>query len=383
MGCKEAEVVGQDHEHHLDQGVIDSTLITTTPATIFKHHMTASVPSVDISGWSSGSQHERREICAQIDSMGRSSGFLRLEGHGLPTDLCEQMLDAAASFFDLPVESKQRYSPVDKAVNRGYAGYGEESLAYSLGVEALPDMFEAFNIGTELPADLAQSDSYYLAERHRLFAPNVWPSAHLREVWLRYWAACVELAMQLDGICSLALGMPENFIWSMTSRAPNVMRANNYQRRNHHCDPQPGQMRMGAHTDYGVLTILLADPVAGLQILQPDNTWLDVVPAPGTLIVNIGDLLAQWTNDRWRSTLHRVVPPPADETGPFRRRSVAFFHEANYDALIEAMPTCVPTSQQPRYAPVTAGEHLMAKLIGPRTNTISIAQQTTPQQTTH
>lgn len=337
------------------------------------------VPTVDISAWSGGTAAERRELCGHIDDMGRRVGFLAVTGHTIPTPLADEMLAVTGAFFDLPVAAKMAYSPPDKAVNRGYAGYGEESLAYSLGVEALPDMFEAFNIGAELatmPGAIA--DPYYASELHRFFAPNVWPAElpAMRDVWLRYWAAAEGVARTLDGICSVALGLPEDFIWGHAAKAPNVMRANNYQRRSEHAAALPGQMRMGAHTDYGVLTVLLADPVPGLQILGPDGAWHDIVPPPGALLVNIGDLLAEWTNDRWRSTLHRVVPPPSDQPGPFRRRSVAFFHEADYDAVVEVMASCLAPGEAPRYEPVTAGDHLMAKLMGPRTLTASHAQQT-------
>ncbi len=336
------------------------------------------VPTIDLAALESSTGPDRAKLLAEVDAFGREVGFLAVAGHGLDSALADEMLSVTAAFFDLGVGQKIQYSPQDKAVNRGYAGYGEESLAYSLGVEALPDMFEAFNIGTELAGASDAISTYYQSELHRFFAPNVWPSElpALRPIWLRYFDACNDIARRLDGVFSLALDMPEEFIWSKTSKAPNVMRANNYQRRGGHPPAQPGQMRMGAHTDYGVLTVLLADPVPGLQILGADGDWHDVVPEPGTLLVNIGDLLAEWTNDRWRSTLHRVVPPPQTSEGDFRRRSVAFFHEADYDALIEPIATCVPPGVAPRYAPVTAGDHLMAKLMGPRTLSKSDAQQT-------
>jgi isopenicillin N synthase-like dioxygenase len=149
-------------------------------------------------------------------------------------------------------------------------------------------------------------------------------------------------------------------------KGPTVIRANNYQRRPGAGDPLPNQMRMGAHTDYGSITVLLADPVPGLQICDDAAVWHDVVPAPGSFTVNVGDLLAEWSNDRWRSTLHRVVPPPPGVDGAVRRRSVAWFQQPNWDAVIECLPTCSDESNPPRYAPVTSGDHLMAKLMGPR-----------------
>ena len=138
-------------------------------------------------------------------------------------------------------------------------------------------------------------------------------------------------------------------------------------------EPAPGQQRMGAHTDYGVVTVLWADGAPGLQVFL-EGAWQPVRPEPGALLVNLGDLTAEWTNDRWRSTLHRVVPPQG--SGPSRRRSTAFFLDANWDARIECLPSCTDDEHPPKYPPVLAGEHLMAKLMGPRTLRASDATDT-------
>ena len=181
--------------------------------------------------------------------------------------------------------------------------------------------------------------------------------------------------MKASIVC-VALDVPLHFFRERTGRAANLLRVNHYQRHEQHGASLPGQMRMGAHTDYGMCTILLADPVPGLQI-HLDGEWRDVVPQPGTLLVNLGDLIAEWTNDRWRSTLHRVVPAPSDTTGPFRRRSLAFFHEANYDTVVATIPSCIDADHPAKYPPVVAGEHLMAKLMGPRSLSKTDAVQTT------
>jgi isopenicillin N synthase-like dioxygenase len=146
------------------------------------------------------------------------------------------------------------------------------------------------------------------------------------------------------------------------------MRAIRYERRAGEPDPLPGQQRMGAHTDYGIVTVLYAEAVAGLQIVAPDGRWIEVIPDDDALVINLGDLTAQWTNDQWRSTVHRVVPSAASAgvDGPAVRRSAAFFLDGNWDALIECLPTCTSAENPPRYPPVTAGDHLMAKLMGPR-----------------
>ena len=332
------------------------------------------VRTIDISAWFGDDPAARAAVIAAVDAECRRIGFLRITGHRIAAELIERMFAVTTAFFDLPEGTKTAYTLEDKARNRGYASYGSEALAYSLGVDAKPDMFEAFNCGTEVQD---YSDPYFGAERHRMFSENVWPDvpASMKSVWVEYFEACVNLGHELMHLFTIALGMPADYLVARSSKAPNVMRANNYQRRSEHVDPEPGQMRMGAHTDYGACTILAADPVPGLQILGPDNEWHDVLPEPGTLLVNLGDLLAEWTNDRWRSTLHRVVPPPV-ASGASKRRSIAFFHEADYDALVTVMPTCTSADNPPHYAPITAGEHLMNKLMGPRMLQKSKADQT-------
>jgi len=113
--------------------------------------------------------------------------------------------------------------------------------------------------------------------------------------------------------------------------------------------------------DYGTVTILRQDAVGGLEVLGTDGTWAGVAPAPGAFVVNIGDLMARWTNDRWRSTLHRVVDPPDPAAAAARRQSMPYFQNANWSAEISCLPTCLGPGEEPRYAPVLAGPHLMAK----------------------
>ena len=277
------------------------------------------------------------------------------------------MLDVTSRYFDQPAEAKRGHVLADREANRGYAPEGSEALAYSLGeTDLAPDLFEAFNIGRELTAE-QQADPYFATHRHDYFAANLWPEqpADMRAVWLAYWDAVEQLGLQIMSAAALALGLPDDHFVPSLDRSISVMRANNYQRRPGAPAPSDGQMRMGAHTDYGSITVLLADRVPGLQLRIGDE-WHDVLPPDGGFLVNIGDLLAEWTNDRWHSTLHRVVPPPAVADGPVRRRSIAWFQQPNWDAVIECLPACHDEANPARYRPVTSGEHLMAKLMGPR-----------------
>ena len=287
----------------------------------------------------------------------RASSLLTVTGHGVAQSVCTEVLDAFGAFFDLPLEVKRRAVVPDPAANRGYSEMGKEALAYSRGQETPPDLFEAFNVGRE-----DTLGPYYDAHRS-FYAPNVWPEepAGLRDAWLAYEDAVSALETTLLEAMALALDLPPRWFVEHSEHAIVTTRAINYERPPGAPALEPGQMRMGAHTDYGIVTILLADDVPGLQVFR-DGAWLDVATPPGMFVCNLGDMLARWTNDRWTSTLHRVVPPPIAVTGPVRRRSVARFLDCAPDLVVECIPSCTGPGNPPRYEPVIAGDWLRAKV---------------------
>jgi isopenicillin N synthase-like dioxygenase len=314
---------------------------------------------IDLTPYWEGGPGERRTLAGEVDRACRDTGFLLLTGHRVPQDVMQRLLDTWSGFFDLPDEEKSRWIVADPAANRGYTALGREALAYSRGEVTPPDLFEAFTVGREDTVG-----PYYDAYRD-YFALNTWPEqpAGLRDAWLAYEAAVSRTANVVLRAMALGLGLSESWLTDRVPRAVVTTRALHYERRAGAPDPEPGQQRLGAHTDYGIITLLLADDVPGLQVHR-DGAWHDVVVPPGALLCNIGDLLAQWTNDRWRSTLHRVVPPSGTSTGdPLRRRSVARFLDCEPDMVIECIPSCCSPENPPRYPPVVAGEWLMAKVL--------------------
>lgn len=321
------------------------------------------IPIIDLERWW-GSAADRAAVGRAVDAAAREFGFFQIVGHRLPQARIDAMVATSSEFFALPTDVKQQCTPPDPSVNRGYAARGTEALSYSIGRDAPPDLFEAFNIGEE---ELDYSDPFYAAHQHGVFAPNIWPviPVEFRSRLVEYFESARRIALTLTEVFALALGLPDGWFSPFVDRSTTTMRSIRYERRSGEGDPLPGQQRMGAHTDYGIVTVLYAEPVAGLQIVAPDGEWIDVIPAKDALVINLGDLTAQWTNDVWRSTVHRVVPPPAG-TGPAVRRSAAFFLDGNWNAVVECLPTCCGPSNPARYPPVTAGDHLIAKLMGPR-----------------
>ena len=337
--------------------------------------MTELVPLIDLAPWHRGAPGDRAGVASALDRACRSVGFFQVVHHGVAEPVISAMREETAAFFSLPEEQKRRACSPSPEINRGYSSRGAEGLAYSLGVERPPDLFEAFNLGDD---DVDLDDPAVAAERHRIFAPNIWPADRpsLRPALVAYFAEAQRVARLLTDVFALALGLPDGFFVPYTSHSTDTLRVVDYRTEPGDDDPLDGQVGMGAHTDYGICTVLYADLVPGLQIVGPDGSWVDVVPVPGALLVNLGDLTAQWTNDRWRSTVHRVLPPARLPDRTNLRRSAAFFHDGNHDALIECLPTCTGPGAPPKYEPVTAGEHLMRKLLGPRTLQHSTAVDT-------
>lgn len=321
------------------------------------------VPVIDVSHWATSSAAERTALATAVDEAARTVGFLQITGHGIPDRVADDLATAMDTFFSLPPEEKRALcAPPD--VNRGYTPPKAEKLSLSLGVSSPEDLFEAFNVGVDGTAhpSSALPTAYFPANR--------WPAPHLapgfREAVESWFAHAGGLARLLTRIFAHALGLDEDFFRPCTDRSVDVLRMNNYALPDGETHVERDRMGMGAHTDYGIVTVLWADRVPGLQILGPEGRWHDVLPEEGALLVNLGDALARWTNDRWRSTLHRVLPPTDADGRLIRRRSAAYFHDGNHDAVISPLPGCVPRNAEPLYPPITIGEHISAKLAGSR-----------------
>jgi isopenicillin N synthase-like dioxygenase len=303
---------------------------------------------------------ERAAVVHAIDTACTEIGFFTIAGHGVPATLVDRMLETSRAFFDLPAAEKQRVGRPRPEQSRGYIALGAENLSYSRGDASTTDLKEFFAIG---PVDVPDEEYYRRPEAYPSFAPNLWPArpAELRAVWTEYYRTMEGLAARIMRLFAQALGLREDFFRDKTDRHISGIRANHYPAQVE--PPAPGQIRAGAHTDYGAVTILLPENVPGLQVLTRHGAWVDVVAPPGTFVCNVGDLMQHWTNDRWTSTMHRVVNPPRDAAAGNRRLSIPFFHQPNYDTLIECLPTCCGPDNPPRYEPVTSGQHRLTKFL--------------------
>lgn len=283
-------------------------------------------------------------------------GFFQVPLSVIPRSIADRAWEATAQFFALPEETKRRIEFPETGYPYGYSPYRFETLAKSLGdgTPSGPDLKESLSVGPDcgVPAgDQAAGVEAWIR------SPSLWPDepADLRPSWIAYYQALADVAANLMSVMAVALELPADYFEPLIDRPITSMRALHYPALDPDAVPS-NSLRAGAHSDYGTLTILRTDSVAGLEIQQPDGTWSAISPEPDTFIVNLGDSIAQWTNDRWRSTVHRVA---LTDTSP--RQSFAFFHMANWDAVIECLPTCRVNGQPPRHEPVQAGPWLMRK----------------------
>ena len=322
------------------------------------------VPVIDISGFTERDDDRRQVIAEQVDRAARTVGFMQITGHGIPELAADGLTEAMDGFFALPFEQKDQVRPPSVEVNRGYTGPKTESLSYSLGVTSPADLFEAFNVGSQA-ADFAVLDAEF--EEH--YPANMWPDrpAMFERNVNEWMAQAGGLARTLTEVFAVSLGLPADYFKSYTDHSIDMLRMNRYSMPDGDVRLEPGQLGMGPHTDFGIVTVLWADDVLpGLQILDSDGGWHDVRPAPGALLINLGDLLARWTNDRWISTMHRVLAPIDDAGRPIMRRSAAYFHDGNADAVVGCLPGCADAANPALYEPISVAEHISAKLGGSR-----------------
>ncbi|POM26150.1 2OG-Fe(II) oxygenase superfamily protein [Actinomadura rubteroloni] len=317
------------------------------------------VPTIDVSAFRAPGDDGRDEIARQVDRAAREVGFMQVVGHGADPDALSAFTRAMDAFFALDLDVKNAYR-CPPGVNRGYSPPKSEALRGSLGLASAADLFEAMNIGTsaaDFPgADLPADD----------YAPNVFPAEipGFEAATTRWFAEAGAVARVMMRIFGRALGLGEDYFAAFDRHPVDVLRMNNYRLPSADVELEPDQEGMGAHTDYGMVTVLWADPVPGLEI-HLDGRWHPVMPRADGLLVNLGDALARWTNDQWISTMHRVAPPRVGGR-LVPRRSAAYFHDGDVDAVIACLPGCVTDDRPVAYEPITVGEHLRAKLDGSR-----------------
>ncbi|MFC8964635.1 isopenicillin N synthase family dioxygenase [Streptomyces sp. NPDC057094] len=310
------------------------------------------VPTVDLRPWLAGDADTRAAIARTVDEALRTAGFLLVTGHGVDPALRVRIREAARAFFALPAATKQRYAT--EVGGRGWLGPGAEANGYAEGTETPPDLKESLTFATHEPfADPETNAEWY--------APNVWPAEApgLRALCEEYLARMAELENHLLALLGAALGLEPDFFTRHMDHPTYGFNINWYPGTDVVGAPEPGQFRIGPHTDFGTVTLLDRQAgKGGLQVFTDEGGWEDAPFDPAAFTVNIGDLMARWTGDRWRSGRHRVLPPPADAPAE-ELISLVYFGECTPGTLVESVPAPVGRIA---YEPVDSHVYLREKL---------------------
>jgi isopenicillin N synthase-like dioxygenase len=306
-----------------------------------------SLPVIDIAGLRSPQVADRMAVAAEIRAACLDKGFFYIRNHGVSPDLQTRLFSAMKRFFALAEDEK---SAIDKKRVNTQRGY-EPLRRQTLEPGTPPDLKEGFQMGADLPPDHPS----IVGGRYGA-APNQWPAnlPGFRETLLTYHAAMLELESVMWRGLALSLDLAEDYFGDFCHDALANLRILHYPPQP--ANPLPDEKGCGAHTDFGGMTMLLQDENGGLQVWDGKGEWLHAPPIPDTYIVNLGDMVARWTNDRYRSTVHRVVNLSGRE-----RYSAPFFFSGNPDYVVSCLPTCLDPGEAPSYPPVRVADHMTLK----------------------
>ena len=318
------------------------------------------VPVIDLAPFLAGDDNAKHAVAREVARVCESTGFLIVSGHGIAEQVLEDAFATSRAFFDQDQAAKDKWHPRGPARQRGYHALATRGLANTLDNSVPPDLRETVFLG---PINDHRAHFAPIPNAATAYAENIYPDAPagFSPALAALYRAYERLSLDLLRIFAVALEMPEETFADKMRRHFSILSAHHYPPLS--APPLTGQLRTGAHTDFGAFTILaMTDAIGGLEALSPRGHWLPVAPRPGALVVNLGDMMARWTNDRWKSTLHRVVNPGELDAWNSRRQSIGFFAHPDFDARIDCIPTCLAPGETPRYPTITAGEHIALKI---------------------
>jgi len=300
------------------------------------------IPLIDLSRtWKDG-EHSKRASAKEIAEACKKIGFFYLINHGVDQELITRVFSQTKALFNLPNQEKQRLHINKSPYMRGYFAFGGDK---SDGVN--DDIKEGYDLALDLPADdpLVQAKLPF-------YGPNTWPAdlPGFKTTINEYYDAMMRLGVNLLRLFGIGLDVDENYFPDRFRKPIAQIRLLKY--------PPPenrSAFRIGAgeHTDFGWITLILQDDTGGLQVLDRDGIWLDVPSIPGTFVVNVGDLMQRWTNDKYVATMHRVTNRATTD-----RYSAAFFMDPDYHVEVDCLESCVSNQNQANYRPIVVGDYM-------------------------
>ena len=308
------------------------------------------IPSLDLQNFQQGSHLERKQFVQDLGEAFNHIGFVALKNHGLTDQTTEQLYDAIRTFFSLPESVKRQYEKAELHGQRGYTSKGKE---HAKG-RTTADLKEFYQIGQAVEDNDPIENQY---------PDNVWPTEvpQLQTLAMQTYRTLEQTGRQLLQAIALYLELEEDYFEARVHNGNSILRAIHY-----YPVPNPetvpdDAVRAAEHGDINLITLLMGASAEGLQVLRRDGEWIPITALPGQIIVNVGDMLARLTNDKLKSTIHRVVNPSREKMRQ-SRYSIPFFMHPRANMDLTCLESCIDAEHPKQYADTTAGAFLEERL---------------------
>jgi isopenicillin N synthase-like dioxygenase len=310
--------------------------------------MTETIPVVDLSEFSEGDRATKMKFVQQLGTAYETVGFVSVKNHGIPNELIEELYDKVQRFFSLPLEKKRKYEITGLAGQRGYTSFGKE---HAKGSEA-PDLKEFFQFGQVLDGNVDVSARDYPKNVNVTEIQGF--KSTLENVYRHFERSGAALLRAI----ALYLDLPENYFDEYIKKGNSILRCIHYPPIAN--EPKTA-IRSEQHEDINLITLLVGASADGLQILNKQGDWIGVTSLPEQIVVNVGDMLQRLTNNKLKSTTHRVINPPR-ELWHTSRFSIPFFLHPRSEMSLACLKECIDENHPKAYQDITAGEYLNERL---------------------
>ena len=322
----------------------------------------AEIPVIDISPFLDldGDKSKRNNVIEEWNDAFKAVGFAIITGHGVPDNVIVDAYDNLVRFFKQEYETKMKYCLNKGYGDGGFVPVGHEAVAKTLLLNN--DTKGVAIENSQVGVDLVESLEFNARPGSGCYGDVIPEKPEcLKELLQAYWDHVHNLCSKLMELSAVALGLEAGYFSQFYTNPYECLKLAFYPAQDN-MKPKSGQLRYGPHTDYVGLTILWQDDSpGGLEVAGPDGQWIPVKPVKHSFVINSGDLIQRWTNDYWKSNIHRVVNPPEGEASR-HRLSLVFFTGPNRDAVVEPLSVCCSESNPAKYPPITAGEHNQMKV---------------------
>lgn len=306
------------------------------------------IPSVDLSDFLSDDPKRKKKFVNEIGKAYEEIGFVSLKNHFLSDQLVEELYKEVKAFFELPLEIKRKYEIEGLGGQRGYISFGKE---HAKGKKE-GDLKEFWHFGQEPTADAELIEEY----------PKNVQVEELKDfnhTGMEAYRMLEKTGIYVLRALALYIGLDEHYFDHWASNGNSILRPIHYPPIKE--EPQ-GAERAGAHGDINLITLLMGASTGGLQVLRKDGQWIDAIPKDDELVINVGDMLERLTNNKLRSTIHKVINPPKEDWDK-PRYSIPFFMHPRSEMPLNCLEECISEENPKHYEDITAGEFLHQRLV--------------------